>query len=107
MLAQSSQEVFVGVAFGDEVEGEVGFSWAEADSRHLAFAASFVAVAVLSESDYGGAPHLGLDAGDALHELEEGVGVIATAGVLDTVEKRFDAGSGFAGDVLGHADSSV
>lgn len=100
MRAEFSEEVFQFFKAGQDVESQVAFPGREAGAEHVAFAAGGVAVMVCAVADDGGAPHLGLFAGNFPEDFIQGLGVLALGGILKRIKELADAGLGWLGLVL-------
>lgn len=88
---------------GHEVDRHVGFAWTESSQGCIAFMTARVGVVIDTEADDRGSPHMGLRAGELVHQLHQRAAVVAhgLAGLLGN--EGFDTGGGGVGLVgLGH-----
>src|ERR1017187_1285015 len=85
-----------------EIERHLSLAWREADEAAIAFMAAGVLVVVFAEADNAGAPHLGLQAGDVLHDFHDLEGVLALLCVGDFFQEGIDADGGWFGFLFGH-----
>src|SRR5690606_3256012 len=75
---------------GRQVYDHVGLARREGREWRVTLVTAGVTVMVTPEPDDARAPHARLEAGDALEQLEQRVGVLSTPGVLDLVDELRD-----------------